>query len=55
MTKINSNISSINEINSNIDNYFDNISDNEDDLTSLFAEIAINKAKELFVLSVNSN
>jgi len=38
------------EENNDIDDFFDNIPENEDDFTSLFAEIAsINKAKELLV------
>ncbi|CAG8657570.1 11294_t:CDS:2 [Funneliformis mosseae] len=52
MTKINSSLPN------KIDDFFDNILENEEDLISLFTEIAINKARELLVSdldNVNNN
>ncbi|CAG8617515.1 7258_t:CDS:2 [Funneliformis mosseae] len=48
MTKINSSLPS------EIDDFFDNILENEKDLTSLFTEIIINKARELLVSDLNN-
>src|SRR4051794_28600104 len=46
--------SSTSKENSDIDDFFDSIPENEEDLTSLFAEVAINKAKELLVSNLDS-
>src|SRR4051794_27531367 len=48
MTEINSSLPS------EIDDFFDNIPENEEDLTSLFTEVAINKARELFVSDLDN-
>ena len=48
MTEINSSLPS------EIDDFFDNIPENEEDLTSLFTEVAINKARELLVSDLDS-
>ncbi|CAG8651926.1 10059_t:CDS:1, partial [Funneliformis caledonium] len=37
-----------------IDDFFDNISENEEDLTSLFTEVAINKARELLISNLDN-
>src|SRR5207248_8167996 len=48
MTEINSSLPS------EIDDFFDNIPENEEDLTSLFTEVAINKARELLVSDLDN-
>ena len=48
MTEINSSLPS------EIDDFFDNIPENEEDLTGLFTKIAINKARELLVSDLDS-
>lgn len=55
MTEIYLSLPSSSEENNDIDDFFDNIPENEDDFTSLFAEISsINKAKELLVSNSDS-
>ena len=55
MMEIYLNSPSISEASSEVDDFFDNISKNEDDFTSLFAEItSINKAKELVTSNLDS-
>lgn len=54
MTEVYPSSSSINRENNDVDDFFDNIPENDEDLTGLFAEVAINKAKELLVPDLNS-